>query len=160
VIQEGLNKYGGMKRRFEIMGNVENIDVTDDYAHHPTEIEATLDAAKNAGYGRVIAVFQPHLYSRTRDFLNEFAESLMKSDITVVTDIYKAREEPVYGVESMDIIRIMRENGHSKAFYIDDMYKISDKLVPMVEPNDIIILMGAGDIWKIGNELLKRIKNG
>lgn len=159
VIQEGLNRYQGMKRRFEIVGNVENITVADDYAHHPTEIEVTLTAAKNAGYGRVIAVFQPHLYSRTRDFLNDFAKSLMKSDIVVVTDIYKAREEPISGVESINIVKIMNENGYRNALYIDDMYNISDKLAPMVLPNDIIILMGAGDIWKIGNKLLKRIRN-
>ncbi len=160
VIKNSLNSFTGIKRRFEIIGTEKEITVIDDYAHHPTEILATLAAARNVGFKRLVAVFQPHLYSRTRDFLNEFAESLMRADVAVVTEIYRAREEPLNGVKSADIIEKMWEKDHANVHYVSSVDKLAELLVPLLEPGDGVILMGAGDIWKAGEKILNEIKNG
>ncbi len=160
VIQKSLKDFKGIKRRFEVIGTAKEITIVDDYAHHPSEISATLDAAKHAGFKRRIAVFQPHLYTRTRDFCNEFAEGLAEADVAVVTDIYKAREEPITGVHSDTIVKKMQKKGHGNAHYINALADIPDLLVPMLEPGDGVILMGAGNIWEISETLLKRIRHG
>lgn len=160
VIKKSLNNFTGIKRRFEIVGTEKDITVIDDYAHHPTEIKATLSAARRVGFKRLIAVFQPHLYSRTRVFLNEFAESLMAADIAIVTDIYRAREEPLNGVKSADIIEKMWEKDYSNALYVNEIDKLADALFPILKPGDGLVLMGAGDVWKAGKAILSRVKNG
>ena len=160
VIKRSLNNFTGIKRRFEIIGTEKDITVIDDYAHHPTEIKATLSAARNVGFKRLIAVFQPHLYSRTRDFLNEFAESLMAADITIITDIYRAREEPINGITSADIIEKMWEKDYANALYVNEVNNLADALFPILKPGDGLVLMGAGDIGKAGMAILSRVKNG
>jgi UDP-N-acetylmuramate--alanine ligase len=160
TIQSSLKNFKGVKRRFETIGSEKNITVIDDYAHHPTEIKATLQAAKDSGFNRVIAVFQPHLYSRTRDFLDEFAESLFDADFSIVTGIYRARDEVIEGVSGSSIVESMHKKGDSKSIYVEKMDDIADTLMPVLNPEDCIILMGAGDIWEIGEGLLKRIRHG
>jgi UDP-N-acetylmuramate--alanine ligase len=160
TIQSSLKNFKGVKRRFETIGSEKNITVIDDYAHHPTEIKATLQAAKDSGFNRVIAVFQPHLYSRTRDFLDEFAESLFDADFSIVTGIYRARDEVIEGVSGSSIVESMHKKGDSKSIYVEKMDDIADTLMPVLNPGDCIILMGAGDIWEIGEGLLKRIRHG
>lgn len=160
IIKKSLKNFMGIKRRFEVIGIERDITVIDDYAHHPTEINATLITAKNAGFKRIVAVFQPHLYSRTRDFLDEFAKSLINADIAVVTGIYKAREEPVKGVSSVSIIEKMREMGYDNALYVETIDELAAVLTPVLKSGDGVVLMGAGDIWKVGAALLKRIKHG
>jgi UDP-N-acetylmuramate--alanine ligase len=158
IIKKSLASFHGVKRRFEIIGSENGITVVDDYAHHPTEIRATLDSAKCQDFKRIIAVFQPHLYSRTRDFLHEFAAALAAADIAVVTEIYKAREEPIPGVSGQDIVTALKEKGHSHAFFCRTIDEVPDVLAPITQPGDGIILMGAGDIWKTGAPILQRIK--
>lgn len=155
-IQKALEAYKGVHRRFEIMGQSDGVTVIDDYAHHPSEIAATLAAAKAAGPTRVIAVFQPHLFTRTRDFLDEFALSLTAADHTIITGIYKAREEPISGVSASKIADRMKTNGYERVAYIEDKEDVVEYLSPRLSQGDMIVLMGAGDINAIGGRLLKR----
>ncbi|MDR2728838.1 MAG: UDP-N-acetylmuramate--L-alanine ligase, partial [Chitinispirillales bacterium] len=116
--------------------------------HHPGEISATLDAAKRQGYKRVIAVFQPHLYSRTRDFLDQFAQSLSGADLVCVTDIYKSREQPIPGVNAEDIVERINAGAKNAAFYVNDKDEIAGNLREKVTYGDLVVFMGAGDIWE------------
>jgi UDP-N-acetylmuramate--alanine ligase len=160
AIAESLQSFSGVKRRFEIAGKANNVTVIDDYAHHPTEITATIDSARNAGFKRVIAVFQPHLYTRTRDFANAFAKSLSSADWCVVSEIYKSREEPIEGVTGENIIQIMHAAGNTDAVYIPEMHAIPAMLNSRLEEGDAVLLMGAGDINAIASAILKEIANG
>lgn len=160
IIQISLKGFKGIKRRFEYMGSEKEITVIDDYAHHPTEIRASLQAARDAGYKRIIAVFQPHLYSRTKDFCDDFAHSLSEADYSIVTGIYKARDDIQKGISGSLITDKIREMGVETSIYIEEKYDVAQNLVPLLQPEDCIILMGAGDIWEIGEELLREIKNG
>jgi UDP-N-acetylmuramate--alanine ligase len=156
---ESLSHFTGIKRRFEIKGVERGITVIDDYAHHPSEIRATLAAAKTAGYKRVVAVFQPHLYTRTRDFMDGFAESLCGADQAVVTGIYKSREEKIPGVDAERIVRIAQERGHANAAYVEKKEDVAGLLAPALREGDAVLVMGAGDIGEICGPLLKRISD-
>jgi UDP-N-acetylmuramate--alanine ligase len=155
-----LAQFQGVKRRFEIIGIEKNITVVDDYAHHPGEIRATLDAARTSGYKNIIAVFQPHLYTRTRDFLNEFAESLGNADFVYIADIYKAREEPIPGINSEAISNLIKAAGHKNVYHIPDKAEIISEVVNNAKENDCVVIMGAGDIWEIAPKILEHLKNG
>jgi UDP-N-acetylmuramate--alanine ligase len=157
---KSLAGFSGVKRRFEIIGKKSGITVVDDYAHHPSEIKATLSAARSAGYSRVVAVFQPHLYTRTRDFMNDFASSLCLADKVIVTGIYKSREEPIPGVTAEAIVEKAAGYGCSDVRYIDNKSDIAKALVPELMSGDAVIVMGAGDIWQICSEILAEIHNG
>jgi UDP-N-acetylmuramate--alanine ligase len=149
-------KFQGVKRRFEVVGEAGGVTVVDDYAHHPAEIKATLEAARGKCGGRVTAVFQPHLYTRTRDFMEQFAASLSMADEVIVTGIYKAREEPIPGVEAADIVNIIN-GGMSdklKAVYVDDKNDCIDKLKGKLCEGDMVIFMGAGDIWETARDFV------
>ena len=156
VIAQALSEFNGVYRRFEIKGEKNGALVIDDYGHHPTEIEATLKAAKDGFSRRVVAVFQPHLYSRTRDFHTEFGGAFFQADVLVVTDVYPARESPIQGVTGELIAKAAREKGHRNVHYVADKNNIPDELEKIVKPNDIVITMGAGDINKYGEEFLKK----
>jgi UDP-N-acetylmuramate--alanine ligase len=158
-IARSLLGFGGVKRRFEIIGEKKGIAVIDDYAHHPSEIRATLSAAKSSGYGRVMAVFQPHLYTRTRDFLSDFADALCMADEFFVTEIYKSREEPIAGVHSRAIVDAAKAKGHAHAHYVDKKEDIPALLAPLLAGGDAVVVMGAGDINEICNDILARIGN-
>jgi len=155
TIAEALSDFSGVYRRFEIKGEREGVLVIDDYGHHPTEIEATLRAAKEAFGRRVIAVFQPHLYSRTRDFHREFGSSFHQADLLVVTDIYPAREAPLPGVSGELIARAAREAGHRQVVYLADKEAVPAELARLARKGDIVITLGAGDIYKYGERFLK-----
>jgi UDP-N-acetylmuramate--alanine ligase len=146
VIADSVSKFQGVKRRFEIVGGVGGVTVVDDYAHHPGEIKATIEAARNRGYKRVAVVFQPHLYTRTRDFMSQFAASLSAADAVIVTDIYKAREQPITGVNAEDIVKGI--NGVD-ASYVRDKNDVAGALRGKVGEGDAVIFMGAGDIWEV-----------
>ena len=156
-IQKGLSDFKGVSRRFEIKGTKRGVMVVDDYAHHPTEIEATLKGARSGWKKRIICVFQPHLYSRTRDFHKEFGRSFFDSDILIVTDVYPAREEPIPGVSGELVYLAAKEYGHKNAFYVPQKEEVAPFLQKIVKENDMVITMGAGDIHKIGTELLKML---
>jgi UDP-N-acetylmuramate--alanine ligase len=159
-VKAGIEKFTGVFRRWEIKGEVKGITVVDDYAHHPTEIKATLAGVKAGWRRRVVCVFQPHLYSRTRDFYDEFGRSFFNADVLVVTDVYPAREEPIQGVTGELIANAAKEFGHKQVYYVADKTTVPAFLEGMKREGDFIITMGAGDIWKFGEEFLARLKGG
>jgi UDP-N-acetylmuramate--alanine ligase len=154
-IRSGIEKFSGVYRRWEMKGDRDGVRVFDDYAHHPTECRAALAGAK-AGWPRqrLVCVFQPHLYSRTRDFYEEFGKSFLLSDVLIVTDVYPAREEPIQGITGELIVNAAKQYGHRNAHYVPDKKDISSFLGEAVNSGDIVITMGAGDIWKFGEEFL------
>jgi UDP-N-acetylmuramate--alanine ligase len=148
-IQEGLNQYSGVRRRFEVKHELKNgIMIVDDYAHHPEEVNATLSAARSGWDHRILAVFQPHLYSRTRDFYQDFAAAFQQSDILIVTDIYAAREEAIEGISAETISREAEKLGHKQVHYVKDQQDLPLILKEIVQPNDMILTLGAGNIWR------------
>jgi len=151
---QALETFHGTHRRFENKGVVDGVTVVDDYAHHPTEIEATLHAAQNIPHERIWCVFQPHLFSRTKALLHEFAHALKLADKVIVTDIYPAREVDLGEVSSLDLVRLV-EKAQSDCMYIPSFFDVIDYLDKELLPGDIVITMGAGDIYQVGEELLK-----
>ena len=152
-IKDGISKFNGVYRRFEIIKESDNLIVIDDYAHHPTEISATLQAARDGWDRRIICVFQPHTYTRTKDLYKEFGKSFDEADILILTDIYPAREEPIEGVTGRLIADAAIQYGHKNVIYIEDKNNIFAELKQIMTPGDIIITMGAGDIYKLSREL-------
>lgn len=159
IIQSALKKFTGVYRRFEIKAEVDGIMVIDDYAHHPTEVSATLSAIRSGWDRRVVAVFQPHLYTRTRDFYSDFAKAFLDSDVFICTDVYPAREVPIQGVTGQMITDAAEKFGHKNVIYVPDKNQIPDKLLEIVKPGDIVITMGAGDIWKFGEAFINKLKS-
>lgn len=157
LIKKALGGFTGIRRRFEIKGEIDGILIVDDYAHHPTEIECSLKAAKEGWNRRIIAVFQPHLYTRTRDFHNDFGKSFSQSDILIVTDIYPAREQPIPGITGKLVADAARKYGHSQVHYIKNKNEIGEFLIQIVRSNDMVITIGAGDVWKICNEIWEKL---
>jgi len=154
VIKKALEKFSGVYRRFEIKYDKE-ILVVDDYAHHPTETTASLEGVRAGWKRRLVVVFQPHLYSRTRDFYQEFGRSFLNSDVFVCTEIYPAREEPMEGVDGKMISDITQKFGHKNVHFVADKNDIPEYLLNIVENDDIVITMGAGDIWKYGERFVE-----
>ena len=159
AIQTGLAGYNGVFRRFEFKGNVNDITLYDDYCHHPTEIIATLNAIKENTDRRIIAVFQPHLYSRTRDFYDEFGRSFFQSDILLVTPIFPAREKPIPGISGKMIADAAIQSGHRHVHYIESNDEIVKSMKSHCQPGDIIVTMGAGDIYQYGEEFLGNVRD-
>jgi UDP-N-acetylmuramate--alanine ligase len=161
VIKRALEKFTGVYRRFETKYD-NKILVIDDYAHHPTETSATLEGIRAGWDRRLVAAFQPHLYSRTKDFYQEFGRSFLNTDVFICTDVYPAREEPIEGVTGELIANITKKFGHKNVHYIPNKNDVPKKLMELKKNGDIIVTMGAGDIWKYGEkfiELLKAEKN-
>lgn len=158
-IRNGIEKFTGVYRRWEKKGERGGIVLYDDYAHHPTECRATLAGAR-AGWRRhrIVCVFQPHLYSRTRDFYEEFGKSFLLSDVLVVTDVYPAREEPIQGITGELIVNAAKQFGHKDVHYVPDKREVPARLAEIVRENDIVITMGAGDIWKYGEEFFRSLE--
>ena len=150
TIIAGIGSYGGVRRRFEIKGIAGNVMVVDDYAHHPTEVSATLQAARDGWDRRIIAVFQPHLFSRTKSFYKEFAAAFMDSDVLIVTDIYPAREKPIKGVTGKLVFNAARSTGHKNVHYIPNLENLQVSLDGIIQENDMVITIGAGTIWRYG----------
>jgi len=161
IISKSLNSYSGVKRRFELVyhNKNNNIYVIDDYAHHPIEIEHTINAAKAGWKNRIISIFEPHLYSRTKEFFKEFSEALSLSDITIITDIYGAREQEIQGISSRLIKDELDKKNYKNAYYIEDKNHIPNEIINLINPNDFIICMGAGKINSINNKLINLIKD-
>jgi UDP-N-acetylmuramate--alanine ligase len=159
VAVPALDGYRGVARRFQKLGEARGVQVIDDYAHHPAEIIATLDAARAAFPGaRLIAVFQPHLYSRTRDHLQQFAVALTRADRVVVTGIYAAREDPIPGVSGEAIVAEMELRGGPPAYSEEQREAVAPHVARMVRAGDVVLLLGAGDIWRSGEELLALLR--
>jgi UDP-N-acetylmuramate--alanine ligase len=142
ALLEGLASFQGAGRRFELKASVAGIRVIDDYGHHPTEIDVTLTAARRyAGDGRVLVIFQPHRYSRTQAFLDQFASSLDLADLTILLEIYPASEKPIAGV-SASLIAQKMERGR----FIPNFLEASEEIISMAKPGDVILTLGAGDV--------------
>jgi UDP-N-acetylmuramate--alanine ligase len=148
----GLATYRGVGRRWEHKGTVAGVILYDDYAHHPTEVAAVLEAAESTATGRIWAVFQPHLYSRTQRFHEEFGLALARADVAVVTDVFGAREEPVPGVTGELVADAVRAAGGT-VHYLPHRYEVAGFIAPRVEPGDLVISLGAGDITLLHSEL-------
>lgn len=153
-IAEALAAFGGVHRRFERLGNWRGAAVIDDYAHHPTEVAATLQAARQAFPGsRIHAVFQPHLFSRTRDLCDDFGRALLGSDTVLVTSIYASREAPIGDVSGEDVVRSARDSGHRRIEYCADWRHVPRHLSERVESGDLVLTLGAGDIYQLARQL-------
>jgi UDP-N-acetylmuramate--alanine ligase len=150
-----LKNFGGVRRRFQLKGEKSDIRVVDDYAHHPTELSATLEVARATSDGRVIAVFQPHRYSRTRRFYREFGGAFSHADAVLITDVYGAGEMPQPGVSGKLIVdAICETRGHPDVYYVPEQSAIPHVLSEISAPHDTVLTMGAGDISGVGDELL------
>jgi UDP-N-acetylmuramate--alanine ligase len=156
AIGEGLISFTGVQRRLEVKGKAHGVTVVDDYGHHPTEIRETLKAAKQVWKDKLIVVFQPHRYTRTKALFNEFITAFCHADELIVTDIYAASETPIDGVNSVSLCEGIRSHGHNNVTYMSSFSDIVDRLISIAKPSDIIITQGAGNVWKIGDEFLKK----
>ena len=155
VISSALLNCGGSKRRFEYKGTFNGVTVIDDYAHHPTEIKATLKAARNLEHHKLWCVFQPHTYTRTKAFLHQFVDSLSLADKVIITDVYAAREKDEYGVNALTLFDEMKKKGID-VYYIKDFSEIKNFLIKNCVKNDLLITMGAGDIVKIADDIVSK----
>ena len=150
AVSEGLRSFTGAGRRFEYKGEYNGAKVYDDYAHHPDELHALLSTAKTLGYQRLIVAFQPHTYSRTASFFNEFVEELKLADVAVVAEIYAAREQNTLGISSADLCRNIPDS-----VYCSTLEKVTTNLRQLAQPGDLILTVGAGDIFRAGEKLIK-----
>lgn len=160
IIFEGLQRFLGVHRRLEVKGKIHGVTVVDDYGHHPTEVKETLAAAKNVWKDRVIVVFQPHRYTRTKALFDDFLSSFDDADVLIVTDIYAASEDPIEGINAQTLCEEIRRRGHRDVTYLSDFGDIENHLLSIAKPTDVIITQGAGNVWKIGEGFLKRSVNG
>ena len=157
TLKEGIKSYAGVRRRFELKGIESDIMVVDDYAHHPTEVSATLQAAKSGWNRRIISIFQPHLFSRTQEFFREFGQALLESDLVLVTDVYPAREKPISGITGEMIYKELDRLGHANAYYVPDLDDVIEKLDQIVQPGDLVITLGAGNIWRYSEKYIQHL---
>jgi len=155
-IRQALGEFGGVQRRFQIRGEVNGVLVVDDYGHHPTEIKATLSAARQVWNRRLIVVFQPHRYTRTQYLFKEFLTAFYQTDILILTEIYPAGEDPIAGISAKKLYKGIKEHGHKQVLFVPDREEILGHLHSLLKPGDVVLIMGAGDIWQVGEELLKR----
>ena len=158
-IRIALQEFSGVFRRFELKDEIDDVMIIDDYAHHPTEIKACLSGARSGWKDRKItAIFQPHLYSRTRDFYKEFGESFNDADSVIISSIYPAREKPIEGVTGELIAQWAHSHGHKDVRYIPEKAEIITDAADNAKPSDIIITLGAGDVWDISERIILRLK--
>ena len=158
VIQATLKEYSGANRRFDFVGTTDKgVKVIDDYAHHPTEIKATLSAAKNVKHNKLWLIFQPHTYTRTKALFNEFVDSFIDADVVIITDIYAAREKDVYNISSYKLVTAMKAKHPDKpVYYVKDFEDIVRYIEKFAGKDDIVMTMGAGDVYKVGDMLLHK----
>jgi len=155
VIKKALLGFHGVRRRFEIKGKLNGIWVVDDYAHHPREVEVTLASARNGWAGRIIAIFQPHLFSRTIKLKNRFATAFNEADKVIITDIYPSREMPIPGVTGKIIYEAIKDYGHRNVTYIKNKDDVVTYLKKHAKRGDLILTIGAGDIYKVGEKFIR-----
>jgi UDP-N-acetylmuramate--alanine ligase len=154
LIREGLAKFAGVGRRFDVKGVVNGVTVVDDYGHHPVEIQATLEAARACKFNRLLVLFQPHRYTRTQHLWDDFSRSFNLADVLVLTDIYAASEPPIAGVTSEALAGAIREAGHKNVFYFRSMQESIEHLLQEARPGDAILTIGAGNVSRASNELM------
>ncbi|HMA12736.1 MAG TPA: UDP-N-acetylmuramate--L-alanine ligase [Steroidobacteraceae bacterium] len=160
AIQRALEKFQGIDRRLQVVGEVAaaGIAIVDDYGHHPTEIAATLDALRQAYAGRrIVLVFQPHRYSRTRDLMDDFARVLSEADTLLVTEVYAAGEAPIEGADARAVCRAVRGRGKVEPVFVPQVEQVADSLAGLLRPGDVIAMMGAGSISAVAHELAAQL---
>lgn len=158
-LRDALESFQGVHRRFEVIGQANGVIVVDDYAHNPAKLKATFRAARESYNRRIVAVFQPHRYQRVKHLAEEFSKSFYETDVLIVTSIYGAEETPVEGVTAENLTQAIQAHGHRRAMYIPDKAEVASVLMNIVQPNDIVITVGAGDIWCVGRELMNQLGN-
>jgi len=158
TIKEALSQFVGPHRRFQIKGEAAGVTVVDDYGHHPTEITATLAAARNFWSGRILAVFQPHRYTRTRDLFDAFLTAFFGADVLVMTEIYAASEDPIPGVDARGLFEQIGKRGMRDRYFVSKKEDIAGELIKIVRPGDMVITLGAGDIYRAGEQLLELLR--
>ncbi len=157
-IKTGLQSFSGVERRFHVRGASEGVTLVDDYGHHPEEIKAVLRGAKESFNKRIIVVFQPHRFSRTADLFKDFLSAFNDVDKLVVTDIYAAGEEPIAGIDGETLYEAIKEHGHKDITYIKSVADVPEFLKGEVRAGDLVITLGAGDVWKAGTGLLEMLE--
>jgi len=159
AIAAGLARFHGAQRRFEFKGTYKGATVIDDYAHHPTAVSETLKAAKNfAGNKKLLVVFQPHLFSRTQLLRDKFGKAFGDADEVIITSIYPSREKPIPGVTGKTVVEAIKENGHEHVLYVEDRAALLEHLKKHLNDKHVLVTMGAGDIWKVGTDLIQKHK--
>lgn len=158
TIQEALEGFTGVQRRFQLKGEAAGITVIDDYAHHPEEIKVTLAAARGLGERRIIALFQPHRYTRTRDLFDEFLSAFAQADALFITDIYPAGEDPIPEVTAETLCQGIEQQGGTEVRYVPDREHLVDEVLPVLRPEDIVITLGAGNIWEISEVIVEALR--
>lgn len=158
LIRKGLAAFTGVERRFHLRGESGGIMVVDDYGHHPTEVKATLAAAKQSWDRRVIVLFQPHRYSRTRDCIEDFAHAFDQADAVFITEIYPAGEAPIPDVSGAKLAEKVKTAGHPSVTFIERKESLPDEVLPHLRAGDLVLTLGAGDIWKAGTGILARLE--
>jgi UDP-N-acetylmuramate--alanine ligase len=157
-VAEAITEFRGAKRRYQVLGDVEGILIVDDYAHHPTEIEATINASKATGK-KIIAVFQPQRYTRTFFLFDQFSRAFKEADEVIITDIYSpAGEKQIEGISSAKLVELIRTNSNPNVIYIPAKEEVLTYLVNHVQSGDLVLTMGAGDIWKAAAGLAKALE--
>jgi UDP-N-acetylmuramate--alanine ligase len=158
LIQEALEGFAGVHRRFQLKGEYAGVTVIDDYAHHPVEIQCTLAAAKGLGKKRIIALFQPHRYTRTRALFDAFLTAFGEADCLFVTDIYPAGEDPIPGITVEALGQEIEKRGDIEVHYVPEKERLVEEVMPIVRPGDIVITLGAGSIWEVSEAIAKALK--
>ena len=158
VIREALATFSGVDRRFQLRGQEHGISVVDDYGHHPTEIRATLDGARQCGFRRIHVLFQPHRYTRTFHLMDEFARSFHQADSVFVMDIYPASEKPIAGVTAEALVERIRQFGHRGVEYVGTLDRGVQALVAAASEGDLVLTLGAGSVYQAGEKVLERLR--
>ncbi|MBI3609321.1 MAG: UDP-N-acetylmuramate--L-alanine ligase [Nitrospirae bacterium] len=157
AIRKALAEFAGVERRFHWVGEKRGVMIVDDYGHHPTEIKATLAAARAGWNKRLLVVFQPHRYSRTRDLLKEFATAFYQADSLILTEIYAAGEAAIEGVTGQRLYEEVKQHGHKDVRFLPSPDEAVEQLLSMIRPGDMVLTLGAGDVWKVGKAVLERL---
>ncbi len=156
-VARALREFEGIARRFEIKGEVEDVLVLDDYGHHPAEIQTTLAAARGRWDRRLVVLFQPHRYTRTQKLVEQFGGCFFDADVLFVTGIYAAGEEPIPGVTGANIAEAARRHGHRSVEYVEDLDDLVTRVLEIVRPGDVVVTLGAGDIYTVGERILESL---
>ena len=157
TIRDGFASFGGVGRRFQMKGGAKGVMVVDDYGHHPTEIVATLGAAKSGWDRRLVVVFQPHRYTRTKELFEDFVKAFHNADVLILTDIYPAGEAPIEGITAEVLAARIRRHGQRDVTWISDREKLCAHLESVLQPGDILLTLGAGNVWQVGETMLERL---
>jgi len=155
-----MASFSGIHRRFEVRGTVRGVTVVDDYGHHPEEIRVTLRAAREGLDRRLLVAFQPHRFTRTRDLFNDFLDAFDDADVLFLTDIYPAGEEPIPDVNAAALGRALQQRGHADVRTVPARTDLPAEIAREARDGDLVMLLGAGDIIKVGTELLAQLKRG